>query len=154
MRRAILALLLTATSAPALAQEAGAGDEAKVTELSRQWGEAAKARDTVGTWIHYAADAVLMPPNGPAIEGTEGLRAFWVGAMKNPDLTLTFAPTHVVVSEGGDMAYDIGTYQMTTKSADGTMEDEGKYLVVWRKMDGEWKVVADMFNSNQPASGH
>jgi ketosteroid isomerase-like protein len=29
----------------------------------------------------------------------------------------------------------------------------GKYVVVWRKIGSEWKVAADIFNSDLPACG-
>ena len=33
------------------------------------------------------------------------------------------------------------------------LTDTGKYVVVWRKIDGKWKAAADIFNSDLPASG-
>jgi hypothetical protein len=30
------------------------------------------------------------------------------------------------------------------------VKDEGKYVVAWKKVDGAWKVAADIFNSNVP----
>jgi len=27
--------------------------------------------------------------------------------------------------------------------------DQGKYVVVWKKLHGEWKVLADIFNSDR-----
>ena len=40
------------------------------------------------------------------------------------------------------MALDRGTYRLG--------EDTGKYVVVWRKIGGEWKAAADIFNSDKP----
>ena len=51
------------------------------------------------------------------------------------------------------MALDRGTYSLTI-APDGTAQtDTGKYVVVWRKIGREWKVAADIFNSDLPASG-
>jgi ketosteroid isomerase-like protein len=44
------------------------------------------------------------------------------------------------------MAYDYGTASMTFP--DGAVQSM-KYLVVWVREDGEWKVAADMFNANE-----
>jgi hypothetical protein len=30
------------------------------------------------------------------------------------------------------------------------VRDRGKYVVVWRKVRGDWKVAADIFNSDGP----
>ena len=32
----------------------------------------------------------------------------------------------------------------------GEQQDEGKYAQVWQKRDGNWKIVVDMYSSNQP----
>jgi hypothetical protein len=29
-------------------------------------------------------------------------------------------------------------------------EDESKYVKIWVKGDGDWKVAADIYNSNRP----
>ena len=48
------------------------------------------------------------------------------------------------------MAYDVGTYRLAYDGPSGPVEDNGKYLVVWEKRDGEWKAVADMINTDRP----
>ena len=60
-------------------------------------------------------------------------------------LEVSWESTAAFVSPDGNMAYDYGTTSMTLP--DGSVEP-GKYLVVWVKADGEWKVAADMFNAN------
>jgi ketosteroid isomerase-like protein len=42
---------------------------------------------------------------------------------------------------------------MTIKTASGPeVHDEGKYLVVYRRQqDGQWRAIADIFNSDLPA---
>ena len=64
--------------------------------------------------------------------------------MQSPGFDLSFAPEQIVVSSSGDMAMDRGTYRLGPET--------GKYVVVWRKVDGDWKVAADIFNSDNPVS--
>ena len=47
-----------------------------------------------------------------------------------------------------DLLTEEGEVTMFTK--DGQQIDKGKYLVVWKKEDGKWKLFRDMFNSNLP----
>ncbi|MGE5679462.1 MAG: hypothetical protein ACM34K_01145, partial [Bacillota bacterium] len=50
-----------------------------------------------------------------------------------------------------DMFVEIGTYKMTMqmKNSSKPVEDEGKYVTVWRMMpDGSLKVVVDAFNTD------
>jgi ketosteroid isomerase-like protein len=49
------------------------------------------------------------------------------------------------------MAADIGTYDLSFDGKSGRVQDKGKYVVVWRKIGGEWKAVADIFNTNLKA---
>jgi ketosteroid isomerase-like protein len=43
------------------------------------------------------------------------------------------------------MAYDYGTYTMTVTAPGGKPgTGTGAYLNVWRKVGGEWKLVAEM----------
>jgi ketosteroid isomerase-like protein len=57
------------------------------------------------------------------------------------------------IEVAGDLAYGIGRLQMTIKTASGPeVHDEGKYLVVYRRQqDGQWRAIADIFNSDLPA---
>jgi ketosteroid isomerase-like protein len=51
----------------------------------------------------------------------------------------------------GDLAYVRGRYTMTMAPPGGpVMADSGKYLEIWRKQGGSWKVTRDMFNSDVP----
>jgi ketosteroid isomerase-like protein len=58
----------------------------------------------------------------------------------------------VEVARSGDLAYIMGTYQLTMKDAQGNaVPDHGKFVEVWEKQpDGKWKVGADIFNSDLP----
>ena len=47
----------------------------------------------------------------------------------------------------------IATYKLAVAPKGTPQTDAGKYVVVWRKVGGEWKAAADIFNSDLPASG-
>jgi ketosteroid isomerase-like protein len=66
-------------------------------------------------------------------------------------VSLTFESTKVTVAQAGDMAWDVGTYQLTTKDKPAkTSTEAGKYLEVWQKqVDGSWKVAVDIYNVGQ-----
>ncbi len=83
---------------------------------------------------------------------SQAIRDAWQSMMQTPNFDLTFEPETIVVSSSGDMALDRGTYNLAMNPPGGPVRDSGKYVVVWRKSGDEWKVAADIFNSNQPAS--
>jgi ketosteroid isomerase-like protein len=76
---------------------------------------------------------------------------------KTPGMSLKIRPVSITPSEDGTMAYDVGTYEYRFRTPQGrAATDKGQYLVVWTRTNGQtngqWKVAADMFNSDLPAT--
>lgn len=94
-----------------------------------------------------------MPPNGPIGKGHGAIEKTWAGMMAAPGFDLNFTPDQIIVSGSGDMALDRGTYRLSMQPDGKAVSDTGKYVVVWRKVDGDWKAAADIFNSDLPAGG-
>jgi ketosteroid isomerase-like protein len=70
--------------------------------------------------------------------------------MARPGFALHFAPTRVEVAGSKDLAFDVGTFALNLdndKAASITIP--GKYVVVWKKQDGQWQVEADIFNTDK-----
>lgn len=134
-----------ATTAPSVQSE-----EAAIRALTEQFARASSAHDAAAVTAFYAADARLLPPNAPMATGTDAIRAAWVELFKAPNLALSLSPGQIDVSNAGDMAVDVGTYQVSFDGPDGRVNESGKYTVAWRKMNAEWKVFADAWNSDQP----
>ena len=69
--------------------------------------------------------------------------------MTKPGFSLHFAPTHIEVATSQDLAFDVGTFVLNLDDATGKpMTIPGKYVVVWKKHDGNWKAEADIFNTD------
>jgi ketosteroid isomerase-like protein len=97
---------------------------------------------------YYAEDAMVLPPNADFVKGRAAIQAFWqsfVGAGYKH-----FALSTLEVGAGGDLAYEVGTYEVGT--APDAVDDRGKFLVVWKKAGGKWWIHRDMFSSNMPAA--
>lgn len=127
-------------------------DEAIRGQVAR-WLQLIQSKDAAGIAQLYAEDGVVMPPNGPIGKGRGAIQQTWASMMGAPGFSLSFAPEQIVISSSGDMALDRGTYRLTIAPSGKAQNDTGKYVVVWRKVDGEWKAAADIFNSDLPASG-
>jgi uncharacterized protein (TIGR02246 family) len=99
----------------------------------------------------YAEDAQFLPANHPAIVGRPAIQQALEGLIAAGLHKLILRTDKVEVA--GDFAYGIGKHQMTIKTPAGAeIHDEGKYLVVYRRQqDGQWRAVADIFNSDLPA---
>ena len=130
-----------------------AGDEQAIRAHVDHWLQLVKAKDASGIAKLYAEDGAVMPPNAPIGKGRAAIQQAWASMMRTPGFDLTFNPEQIAISSSGDMALDRGTYSLTVAPAGTTQTDTGKYVVVWRKIGGDWKAVADIFNSDLPASG-
>jgi len=96
--------------------------------------------------VMYTSGAMLLPPNGEPIQGSANItstwKAFFESGVKKARLE-TFE-----VESFGNSAVEVGKYFLTT--ADGLQADVGKYIVYWKKEDGNWKMHRDIWNSSLP----
>jgi uncharacterized protein (TIGR02246 family) len=138
-----------AMAMPDSAALAAAADS--IRSLDQRWVQMVADHDTAGIVDMYADDGRLMGPGEAAAVGHDAIHQGWTAMLGLP--SVTFGPDVIRVSASGDLAYDIGhgTIELPVEGG-GTRKAEGKYLVVWVKRDGHWKVMADMFNFNQPGS--
>jgi ketosteroid isomerase-like protein len=126
------------------------GDEAAIRKIDVAWSHAAETKDLEGTVVPYAADGSVLPFNAPIATGTVAIRQVWSSLMSNPGFHLTFAPTKIVVAGSGDMAWEVGTFELKLNDAQGNpMTMVGKYVVTWKKDGGTWKAAADIFNTDK-----
>ncbi len=125
-------------------------ESAAIRALSLQWREAINAQNLEACLEFYAPDAIEMQPNAPAIVGLPAIRAWFETGLLQPGISNFFEPDTIEVAVSGDLAYDRGTYRFAMETPNGRVEDIGKYLMIWKRIDGEWKVVVDISNSDQP----
>jgi len=126
--------------------------EKQIRSMDADWSHAANLGDVEQCISYYTDDAMLLAPNEPIATGKEALRKSWTALVTGPQYVgLTFGPTKISVAQAGDLAWDVGTYELTTKDKDGKATTEaGKYVEVWQKqVDGFWKVAVDAYNSGQ-----
>jgi uncharacterized protein (TIGR02246 family) len=96
----------------------------------------------------YTKDGEIMPPNAKVASGPKALEQLFRSFWKAGD---TVIKLETVEADGsGELAYEVGKYTLSDKA--GKVTDRGKYIVVWKKVDGHWKLYRDIFNSNMPAN--
>jgi uncharacterized protein (TIGR02246 family) len=129
-----------------------AAEEQAIRDVNSQMLAAAAAKDAAALASFFATDGRVMMDNAPAAVGTAAVAEAWGGMLQLPGASLTWTPTLIRVANSGDLAYDVGTYTLSFDGPDGKVTDNGKYVTVWTKVDGQWKVAADIGNSDLPAS--
>ena len=120
---------------------------AAVERNNRRFVAAAAKADVAALADMYTATARVFPPNSDVVQGRNAIQGMWKsvfdGGITNVSLTTTD------VESQGDLAYESGTYEMKLK--DGKTVDRGKYIVVWKRDGGQWKLHRDIWNTSMPA---
>lgn len=113
---------------------------------NREFMAAFAKRDAAAVAALYTDGGQLLPPNSDVVRGHEAIREFWQGAMT---LGLTGATLETVdVDASGETAVEVGRYRLTAGDAEA---DHGKYIVVWKNVDGRWKLHRDIWNTSKGA---
>ena len=126
--------------------------EAAIRQAGVEWMNAANAGDVDGIVGLYTGDASLFPPNAPLVTGKDAMRPLWTGMVEAPGFSTNLRTTKVEISRSGDLAYAAGTYEDTRNDPEGNpVPERGKWVAVFEKQpDGAWKMVADIWNSDEP----
>ena len=134
----IVALLI---AVPAFAQ-----DKATMHKLNTEFMAAFNKGDMAALGQMYTDDAYLLPPGAGIVKGRAAIQTFWTNAAAAiGDLKLTTADVKPL---GGDAAREIGTFTLMT-TGDKPQEVAGKYVVVWEKAGGKWKLATDVWNTDK-----
>jgi ketosteroid isomerase-like protein len=92
----------------------------------------------------YTADARILPPGAPMIEGRENIKGFWAQAVAGLDVKSCTLAT-VTAEQAGDSIVEIGRAEITTNAGQTVPV---KYVVHWKQEDGRWKWHVDIWNLN------
>ena len=132
---------LSLGAASALAQ-----DRATIEKLNDVWSAAFNKGDAAAVAALYSEDAYVLPPGGEMVKGRAAVEGFWrQAAQQMGDAKLT---TVDVLPLGPEAAREVGTVTLKTKTQP-PQEVVGKYVVVWRKAGGDWKLATDIWNTNK-----
>ena len=131
-----------------------AADIQAVKDIEAAWAKDANSKDADKWASYFAEDGSGLYPGGATLNGKAAIKAAMAPYFSDPNFALTFQSNRAMASKSGDMVYTQGTYTMTMTDpkTKKPMTDKGKFLTVYAKhADGNWKAVADTFNSDSPA---
>ena len=151
MRRLLPALpLLIALAAcqPATPKVDMAAEEQAIRAQVAAFNAAVAAYNDSAVAAVYAPDAVILPPNQGRQTGTAAIEQMIAG-LEPLKATFAVTPVGITIAASGDLAVEEGTWTMAVPNANGTtFHDNGKYLVVWKKINGTWLTQFDTWNSD------
>ena len=142
---AILAVVLAPATAAAAAADATAEARSAIEQANARFVKAFEQRDTAAISAMYTEDAILLPPGQEMVKGRAAIEQFWKSTMNSGVKSAVLTTLDVTAS--GDLATDVGTVEMTI-AAEGkpTTKAFAKYVAVWKREGGSWKLHRDMWN--------
>ena len=123
-------------------------DMAAIQRCHDEFSRSMVTRDFETASRTYDENAVLMPPNHPAVRGRNAIKKWLAG----------FPPVSqfkVEIEESDardDLAYVRGAFSMIfqPEGAPGPIEEIGKYLEIRKRQpDGSWLLIVDISNSDK-----
>jgi len=143
------ALYLGALLLAGAAQAADTAQDLKAMHgVEQTWMKAFNAGDAESIANLYDEDALLMPPNQPAVNGKAAIRAHFlkeVEAAKKGGVVVS-GSSNPDGATNGDLGWEAGTYLVKDKA--GHTIEAGKYLSVFRKKGSKWLFVRDIWNAD------
>lgn len=153
MKKIILSLgiILLGLSAFAQPKPDLKSEEQAVRALSKNWLELTRKHDAAGCAALFADDGVSYGMNQDPFVGPAAIKKHFADQdMKSPKADVNWSTERVEVAASGNMAVEYGKYDVKNMGPAGTDSDQGKYVTVYRKVNGTWKVAADIGTSTKP----
>lgn len=97
----------------------------------------------------FTDDAQILPEHGPVVSGRDEIEDFLKNQMTpvvsfNTDTEMTLVR--------GDVAVEQGHYTVRD-TRQGTNIEMGKYMFIWRKVDGDWRIYRTIYNTDVAPRG-
>lgn len=149
---AVAALVAGACGGPAAAPDARSPFDLDATrrliaEQNERFTNAHLTGDVAAIDAMFTPDATSYPPGADAVRGLPALHDFTVAYLE-AGLT-EFREETTEFYGNAEYVVDAGTYVVTYGPEPVT--ERGKYLNVWQRVDGSWKIKSNMWNVDGPA---
>lgn len=89
----------------------------------------------------------VLPPNAETVKGKTAIKDFWQATMDIGVKSIKLETGDV--EQHGEMAIEVSKAKLLADG--GEAIDDAKYIVIWKRVNDEWKLHQDIFNSSRPA---
>ena len=118
----------------------------EIDEANREFIELFNRNDSIGLANMFTTDGKSMEPNEPAFTGRRAIQTHYSIVMNAGANRLGLVTTGLWGDE--KMLAEEGEFTFMDK--EGKQLDKGKYIVLWKKEEGKWKLFRDCYNSDLP----
>lgn len=147
------AVVLVCGCSPAPRSPDLAAEDKAIRDLASRWQQALLARDAATQAAMFASDGVSYHDGQEPLVGPAAILA-WESksATDHPKAVITSKTNELRIATSGDLAVQSGEGRITAMGANG--EDSSvrtqRFVTVWKKVTGEWKVAHDMAVDTTP----
>jgi ketosteroid isomerase-like protein len=130
-----------------------AEDRQRMEEISREWVDAYARGDLDGIMSLMHPDSIVMPHNQPTSTGLDEVRAYFGSRIGRPGVS--FVDNLEEIRINGTWAVVLGSFKVEVhaeEGADPVVVHNGRYLVLYEKVDGDWLMLRDMDNLDPVAA--
>jgi ketosteroid isomerase-like protein len=120
--------------------------KAFIDSMNTKFSEQLAAGDSTALASHYWPDAELLLDNIEPVKGND-ISSAWGSVIRGGIKEMNFTTTDIT----GSSTFIIETGAYDIKDGKKNLIDKGKYVVVWEKRNGEWKLYRDIGSTSMPA---
>jgi uncharacterized protein (TIGR02246 family) len=121
--------------------------KAEIQAIENQWADAINKKDLAGLMAMYADDAISMPDGAPTLTGKVAIQEKQEKQFAEAKGNVTISFQTLDVFGDGDIVTEYGT--STEKDDKGNVVETGKYVATFKKTDGKYLCIREIYNSDK-----
>ncbi len=121
-----------------------------IDTVNQRLAEAVQKGDAAAAAALYTEDGKFLAPNADFFSGRDAIEGFFQAAIDGGIKGLNLSTLELEIQ--GDTAHEVGTYELVADG--GVVADSGKFIVIWKRVDGTWRIHRDMINTSRPADAN
>lgn len=122
-------------------------EKEQFTKVAMGLEEAYQAGDLDRTIAYYADDAISQPPGFPTSHGKEAIKADYKAFFDTYNLRRDFKLAGVTIDGNTATRFGDWTQVLTPKDGSAPTTEVGRCVVGFKKVNGEWKVAYEIWNT-------
>ena len=124
------------------------GERAALLEVDREFADLSESVGYIEAYYRYSADEILLLP--PGIEPMSGREDIYrEDSERGLQGQLTWKHQDGRVASSGELGWTWGRWVFTVEDEEGNPQVSfGKYVFLWGKRKGQWKVTVNIWNDN------
>jgi uncharacterized protein (TIGR02246 family) len=121
-----------------------------IDNVNQRLSQAVQDGDAAAAAALYTEDGKFLAPNADFLSGRDAIQGFFQAVIDSGIKGLNLSTLELEVQ--GDTAHEVGTYELVADG--GAVADSGKFIVIWKRFDGTWRLHRDMINTSRPADAN